>query len=407
MATLNRYAQYSREDVHALFSPETKFTPQAGTWGISGIISLTERNYVFFVTYGQKQGDHIFEEEIDEAGYFLWQSQPRMGFHSPAIAHFINHDASVHQIYLFLRTQKKGPYTYLGQLEYVRHDPEREKPVHFRWKIIDWDAQKAKAALPNLAIVSAGRSLPFSVNSFTWLSEQVLIKQISRSDVLDQGIEMPAEVLPFWQRSPSYREQNEVQVGHLNQLYTLRFREISGRKTRVSWGTDFSLLIRGSFPILFDSGAKNNLTPDEMPEMRFSKEGNAYHLDFLAHTGDEDPASDGGDAQVNLPLFHEGSAYDYTGVRYERDPRNRRAAIRIHGVSCAACGFNFEERYGSHGLGFIEVHHITPLHMMQEERQVNPETDLVPLCPNCHRMVHRNRAKELTLNELRQLLHKA
>jgi hypothetical protein len=37
---LEKYTDYSRRMVHALFSPQTKFTPQAGTWGLQGIVNL-------------------------------------------------------------------------------------------------------------------------------------------------------------------------------------------------------------------------------------------------------------------------------------------------------------------------------------------------------------------------------
>lgn len=87
----------------------------------------------------------------------------------------------------------------------------------------------------------------------------------------------------------------------------------------------------------------------------------------------------------------EGNVQFYYGKRYERNPINREIAIKKHGISCYVCSFNFEEMYGKHGRGFIEVHHITPLSLLNEETKVNPETDLIPLCPNCHRMVHRKK----------------
>jgi len=69
MPQLQLYANYDRQDVHAIFSPETAFVPQAGTWGLQGIIKVPERkgDWVFFVTFGQEQGDHVFDESITEA----------------------------------------------------------------------------------------------------------------------------------------------------------------------------------------------------------------------------------------------------------------------------------------------------------------------------------------------------
>jgi 5-methylcytosine-specific restriction protein A len=64
---------------------------------------------------------------------------------------------------------------------------------------------------------------------------------------------------------------------------------------------------------------------------------------------------------------------------------------------------DFASRYGPLGNGFIHVHHLMALHTVPEGYRVNPIADLVPLCPNCHAMVHR-RDPMLTIDELRDLL---
>src|ERR1019366_9144246 len=47
---------------------------------------------------------------------------------------------------------------------------------------------------------------------------------------------------------------------------------------------------------------------------------------------------------------------------YERNPRNRAAAIRAHGTTCVACGFNFDTFYGAaYAHSYIEVHHLQSL----------------------------------------------
>jgi 5-methylcytosine-specific restriction enzyme A len=90
-------------------------------------------------------------------------------------------------------------------------------------------------------------------------------------------------------------------------------------------------------------------------------------------------------------------------VSYERSPRNRRRALEIHGNRCKACGFSFDEVYGSaHALGFIEIHHTVSITAIK--RPVNPEVDLIPLCSNCHSMAHKVRDKILTLHDLQKLL---
>lgn len=102
----------------------------------------------------------------------------------------------------------------------------------------------------------------------------------------------------------------------------------------------------------------------------------------------------------------EGKRFLIYSTRYERNSANREAAIGYHGTKCMVCGFDFEETYGEIGRGYIEVHHIAPISDIDEETVVNPFEDLVCLCANCHRMIHRKRNAILSVNELRKLLKK-
>ncbi len=87
---------------------------------------------------------------------------------------------------------------------------------------------------------------------------------------------------------------------------------------------------------------------------------------------------------------------------YERDPEARKKCIQYHGTSCAVCGLNFEERYGSIGRGFIHVHHRKPL-ATREIYQLDPIKDLVPVCPNCHSMLHSS-DPPLSIEQLKALV---
>lgn len=88
----------------------------------------------------------------------------------------------------------------------------------------------------------------------------------------------------------------------------------------------------------------------------------------------------------------------------ERDLALRSDAIKIHGTTCFGCGFNFEKAYGSIGDGFIEIHHITPLSTYNKSKIVDASRDLMPLCSNCHRMVHRKKNYVLSLEELKKII---
>jgi hypothetical protein len=98
----------------------------------------------------------------------------------------------------------------------------------------------------------------------------------------------------------------------------------------------------------------------------------------------------------------EGGRKVVISTRVERDPRLRDDAIRIHGLACRVCGFDFGEIYGDCGYGFAEVHHCRPVgDSTIGQRDTNPSTDLMVLCANCHRMVHRKRDFVMSVGELR------
>ncbi|WP_165423555.1 HNH endonuclease [Ktedonosporobacter rubrisoli] len=102
--------------------------------------------------------------------------------------------------------------------------------------------------------------------------------------------------------------------------------------------------------------------------------------------------------------FREGKSQLRLTNTHERNPRLRAEAIKIHGVRCYVCDFSFSEAYGPLGNGFIEIHHLRPVAEYTEETLVDPSNDMLPLCANCHRMIHRNPDKLLSPDELRTIL---
>jgi hypothetical protein len=126
---LDRYGLYDRKEVAAALAPGYSFQPQVGSWGISGIVRFgAGPNFVFFVTFGQKQGEHSFDEAVYESGVVRWQSQPDQKLTDPMIRKLISHDHLSNDILLFLRTSRNAPYTFMGLLKYLNHDAERERP---------------------------------------------------------------------------------------------------------------------------------------------------------------------------------------------------------------------------------------------------------------------------------------
>ncbi len=85
----------------------------------------------------------------------------------------------------------------------------------------------------------------------------------------------------------------------------------------------------------------------------------------------------------------EGNLKLVVSRQYERNPINRKLCLMLKGYRCSVCGFDFEKFYGPLGKNYIEVHHLIPVSTMGDNYQVDPVNDLVPLCSNCHSMVHR------------------
>jgi hypothetical protein len=115
------------------------------------------------------------------------------------------------------------------------------------------------------------------------------------------------------------------------------------------------------------------------------------------------PSTNSPDEITSPKQYVEGTCRNITVNAYERDPAARDACIAHYGLSCQICNFNFEEGYGELGAGFIHVHHIVPLADIGKEYTVDPITDLIPLCANCHAMIHR-RKPALTVEELEQYI---
>jgi len=101
--------------------------------------------------------------------------------------------------------------------------------------------------------------------------------------------------------------------------------------------------------------------------------------------------------------FPEGALTRVLVNQYERNPKARAACIRHHGARCVVCDMSFEERYGELGKDFIHVHHIRPISGPGAKKHVNPKTDLVPVCANCHAMLHRKNPP-LDVEHLRQIV---
>lgn len=118
-------------------------------------------------------------------------------------------------------------------------------------------------------------------------------------------------------------------------------------------------------------------------------EKSLVHIGVNWYATDDQPPSYLPEEVVTATPLVEGATEQVTVNAYERSAAARAQCLAAFGYSCCVCGFNFEHVYGDLGRQYIHVHHLVPLSEIQAEYVVDPLKDLVPICPNCHAMVHR------------------
>lgn len=110
-----------------------------------------------------------------------------------------------------------------------------------------------------------------------------------------------------------------------------------------------------------------------------------------------------------VPKFREETEGERKHITKEmdvirRNPQLRQQCIDRYGYQCQCCGMDFAEMYSEAlGANFIEVHHLKPISTFETEGI--PEDfveNLVPLCSNCHSMIHHIENSEHPLQDLRE-----
>lgn len=114
------------------------------------------------------------------------------------------------------------------------------------------------------------------------------------------------------------------------------------------------------------------------------------------------------DIELNFSpkVYKEGRSKKVTTNNYERNKKARQLCLNYHGYRCKVCDFDFFDTYGVLGLNYIQVHHIIPVSEITKTYTINPIKDLIPLCANCHAMVHRKK-KTLSIEELKEKIAQA
>ena len=186
---------------------------------------------------------------------------------------------------------------------------------------------------------------------------------------------------------PSYRMPANKYYSKIN---------VSIRKYLLNKGIDIKHILEIS-----DITEVENILNEIISKFVYSKEpdlktkGLKHYLSFLKtlkKINEKDEKLDDIEFEVITEEYKEGSLLDCHGSKYERSRKARKECLEYYGYTCRVCGFDFEKQYGKIGREFIEVHHRTEVSSYGgTNHKVHPIEDLIPVCSNCHSMLHRTR----------------
>ena len=104
--------------------------------------------------------------------------------------------------------------------------------------------------------------------------------------------------------------------------------------------------------------------------------------------------------------YFEGTKTTIVVNSYERNSDARRICLENHGYNCAVCEINFGNYYGEVAEKYIHVHHLTPIHTVEDKYEIDQVKHLIPVCPNCHAVIHMRKSEPYSVKELKEKIAK-
>jgi len=106
-------------------------------------------------------------------------------------------------------------------------------------------------------------------------------------------------------------------------------------------------------------------------------------------------------------ILNEGQKKLSLSTTYERNAKARKICLDYYSPTCQICGFDSEKVYGLKFKGKIQVHHKIPLNEIGKSYIVDPIKDLIPVCPNCHMIIHSKKDGYYTIEEVSKIIKKS
>ena len=226
-------------------------------------------------------------------------------------------------------------------------------------------------------------------NIFSWtvIDNLTVQKEIDQSVIRYNQTGIPIQLRKYWRvecLEIGHRKDIVLKFSHKKYDSYIQMENSERKRTKMYWPSELT---------------------KQIVERKFAK-WISFHYDkgewYVELINDDNNDKEINDGNFEVEIWgKEGKKIGYYTNHYERNQKLRKEAIRLHGLTCSCCELNFEDKYGKWGEGFIEIHHVKPLSSLDKEVAVHVDTDLVPVCSNCHRMIHRKKGKVLSIEELK------
>jgi 5-methylcytosine-specific restriction protein A len=206
----------------------------------------------------------------------------------------------------------------------------------------------------------------------------------------------------YFRVSPLSTNKENVEIRELSELLNalpIHLGQAKGCKFRNATGVYMKLCNFLRFdPSYQGAGLKRGAKLEEMIWKEFAADLPRLHRTAEAIKRNYQSLSPSGDDEEGDPEdeeFTEGKVLLKLHKVRERNAtlvkkKKQRVLEKTGRLECEVCSFDFYKSYGELGYGFAECHHILPVSSLTPDHQTKL-SDLVVICANCHRMLHRSR----------------
>jgi len=238
-----------------------------------------------------------------------------------------------------------------------------------------------------------------TVHSFEIINERIIVKRIDKSLLTYGEIRIPNYLRDYFHfHEMEKHDRWDIEITYNRGLYygVLYLDDYKRLRGKLRWGKELTRELRATAEKYIFESFGYDIKEDSAPLLRLEKvDKTTFKADVIFPEEVEKDAKE--------YFLHEDKFIYGVKARFEMDPEVRMKVLKHHGTSCAICGFHYEHAYGDIGKGYIQIHQIIEDEQAMEDYDV--DKDFIPICENCHGILHRNKDHALSVSSLKQMLN--